>query len=563
MRQNDFVSLWNELRRKTFDEIRAISNDLRFLSTINLTTAWLENAIRRIDDIEARLFFDLDKQRARYHQKILEAALELCKQVIFEERERLSIQIDSRCKDLLVEIEDSPTKLSVEEIYPVVESVQKKVRDKLEELYETSTPQLMLQLPVESYIPDNNLRIEVQIVVENKQGRSPAESLELIVQEDFFVLDVPEIKLDESLRGGDQRILEIPLHLTPQAVESQTFSMSVYCQYRSRSEEIKQTDIEIFSIRLYSEEEFKEIENPYAVYAEGGIVGDPDMFFGREELIQNITTAIYKSRTQSKCIVVFGQKRSGKSSILHHLKRKLEKDALIIELDMGSLLDPHSSAPFIYQILWGILKKLKYAIEDCVDEGFSPLDLSFPNDHEFYGHQSPLTLFKDIFDKYRRQISKLDDWRGVRIIVLIDEFSYIYGQIVAGRIPELFMKNWKALLQENYFSAVLAGQDVMPKFKQRFPNEFGTTQDERVSYLKREDAIKLIDEPIRIGGRQGESRYRERAIERILDLFLTSLIMLDIYSKAMFRVFRSCESCPIDLNGKSLISQHLAVVSAR
>jgi len=80
------------------------------------------------------------------------------------------------------------------------------------------------------------------------------------------------------------------------------------------------------------------------------------------------------------------------------------------------------------------------------------------------------------------------------------------------------MRNWKALLQENYFSAVLVGQDVMPKFKQRFPNEFGTTQDERVSYLKRDDAIKLIDEPIRVGGRQGDSRFRERAIERILDL---------------------------------------------
>ena len=80
------------------------------------------------------------------------------------------------------------------------------------------------------------------------------------------------------------------------------------------------------------------------------------------------------------------------------------------------------------------------------------------------------------------------------------------------------MKNWKALLQENYFNAVLVGQDVMTKFKQRFPNEFGTTQDERVTYLKREDAIRLIDDPIRIGGRKGESRYRERAIERLIDL---------------------------------------------
>ncbi len=90
------------------------------------------------------------------------------------------------------------------------------------------------------------------------------------------------------------------------------------------------------------------------------------------------------------------------------------------------------------------------------------------------------------------------------------------------------MKNWKAILQENYFSAVLVGQDVMPKFKQRYPNEFGTTQDERVTYLKREDAVRLIDEPIRIGGRQGESRYREKAIDRIIDLTAGSPFYIQI-----------------------------------
>jgi len=90
------------------------------------------------------------------------------------------------------------------------------------------------------------------------------------------------------------------------------------------------------------------------------------------------------------------------------------------------------------------------------------------------------------------------------------------------------MKNWKALLQENYFSTVLVGQDYMPKFKLRFPNEFGTTQDERVTYLRREDAIRLIDEPIRIGGRQGESRYREQAIDTIFNLTAGSPFYLQI-----------------------------------
>ncbi|MBC8233248.1 tetratricopeptide repeat protein [bacterium] len=531
---DDFVRLWNELLRRKFDEWRAISSEFRFLTRVGLTTASLEAGIERLKSVNYRLFFNLDQERARQLQTIFETTLDLVKQVSFEEQERLCIQVNSRCDDLLREIEGSPTKLSVEELCPVVEAIQNKVEEYLEELYISSMPQLELRLPMESYVPDNNQQIEVQIVVANKIGRSPAESLELIVQEDenLFTVNKPEIKLDESLRGSEQRILELPIRVTHQALQSQTFSLPMYAQYCTRSGETKQTQIHNFSILLYPEEEFETIDNPYVEYAEAGIVEDPMMFYGRDELIDNITNAIQKSRSQSKSIVVFGQKRSGKSSILHHVKKKLEEIGNLLILDLGnigSILDEQSSASLLYQILWSILRKLEYAIEDMVeDKGLNPLDLTFPSDREFYSHPSPLVLFKDIFDRYRRKASKTEAWQNLQIVLLIDEFSYIYGQIVRGRIPELFMKNWKALLQENYFSVVLAGQDVMTKFKQRFPNEFGTTQDERANYLKRADAAKLIDEPIRIGGRQGESRYRERAIDLIIDLTAGSPFYIQI-----------------------------------
>ncbi|MBI1925421.1 tetratricopeptide repeat protein [Candidatus Poribacteria bacterium] len=531
---SDFVHLWDELRRKTSDERRNVSSELRFLNNFELTTAWLENGIKRIKSVEQRLFFDLDRQRIGHLQRILEVGVELCKQVTFEEREHwCRILLDDRCQKLLKEMEENPTQLSIEEIYPVIEALQKKIKARLQELYETSQPQPTLRLAYESYVPDNNQQVEVQVVVANKIGCSPAESLELIIPEDreFFSVGIPAVQLGESLRGGDQRILKISLRLTDHALKSQTFSLALYVQYGTRSGEIHQTPVENLSIRLYSADEFEEIESPYAAYAEGGVVGEPEMFFGREELIQNIAPAIQESRSQSKCVIVFGQKRAGKSSVLHHLKSLLEKerDLLILDLgNIGSILDKHSFVPLLYQILRGILKRLEYAIEDRVDDGFSPLDLSIPSDREFYNHPTPLVLFKDIFDNYKRLVAKREDWCGTRVVLLIDEFSYIYDPIITGKIPESFMKNWKALLQENYFNAVLVGQDVMPKFKQRFPNEFGTTQDERVTYLKQEDAVKLIDEPIRIGGRQGESRYRERAIERILDLTACSPFYIQI-----------------------------------
>ncbi|AEB09763.1 tetratricopeptide repeat protein [Desulfobacca acetoxidans] len=535
MKLNDFVTLWNMLQKKSAEAARNVSNEVRLLSNMEFTTASLENILQVIKKLSERPSIDLDQERMLQLRNIFETSLELCNQTTFEEKERLSLQIGNRCQDLLMEIENSPTKFSVEDLFPVIWEIKNKAASYLEELYKSSMPQLTLRLPVESYFPDNNQDIEVQIAVNNRIGCSPAEALELIIQqqehEAAFDLKVPDIKLDRSLRGAEQFILRVPLHLSKETINSQTFSLPVYTQYRTRSGEVISTSIKNFSIRLYSETEFEKIDNPYAAYAEGGIVGDPRMFYGREELIINVAKTIMESRLQSKCVVIFGQARAGKSSILHHLKTKLtsNKELLIIDIgNIGKILDDHSKIPLLYQILFEILRKLEYALEDKVSNGFASLGITIPSEKGFYEHHSPLSLFRNIFEKFRRSCEKSQEWRNSRIILLIDEFSYIYGYITAGSLPENFMKNWKALLQENYFSAVLVGQDVMPKFKQRFPNEFGIAQDERVTYLKREDAIKLIDEPIRIGGRQGESRYREKAMDRIINLTAGSPFYIQI-----------------------------------
>ncbi|HLG74817.1 MAG TPA: hypothetical protein VKX46_00300, partial [Ktedonobacteraceae bacterium] len=163
------------------------------------------------------------------------------------------------------------------------------------------------------------------------------------------------------------------------------------------------------------------------------------------------------------------------------------------------------------------------------DQGRPPLGLAFPNDLDFYDHPTPVSRFKELLIQFKRATSRTYGWHSKRIVLLIDEFSYLYGLIVQNRLPdEEFMKIWKSLLQDELFSAVLAGQDVMPKFKERFPNEFGIVQDQRVSYLKSEDAVLLIDEPIRIGGKTGKSRYREKAIERIVDLTAGSPFYIQI-----------------------------------
>jgi tetratricopeptide (TPR) repeat protein len=529
-RLDDFIETWKEVRRKFLDNYRMVASTLRITGELEIKVASLESNIEQLKSKTEHLILDLDQERFRQVLRILNLMLDLAKQDTFDDQDRLCLSIKLISREIIDEIENNPTKLAVEEIIPLLNVILTKINEWQENLYQSSIPQLNLRVPLESFTPDRQEQIEIQVVVENRRGCSPAETLELVLQEDQDLFQVihPSVKLDGSLRGGEQKILRIPVKVTSKAQQSETFSLPIYAQYTTRSGDTERTRVNSFPILLYSKDAFAEIRNPYAEYAEGGIVGNAQMFYGRKELIARVATTIRESYSQSKCVVIYGQKRAGKSSILYHLTKEIE-GVNILTLDVGNIastIDENSKIPVLYQILWSILRKLRNAIEDRIDVGYPELNLALPSDIEFYNHPTPLQYFVDLFGDFQRKALRVERWKQLRPVVLIDEFSYIFDQINKERLSSEFMKNWKALLQNNFFNAVLVGQDVMPKFKDRFPNEFGTTQDEQVSYLRRDDAIRLIEEPIRL--EDGGSRYREKAIERILDLTAGSPFYIQI-----------------------------------
>jgi hypothetical protein len=123
-------------------------------------------------------------------------------------------------------------------------------------------------------------------------------------------------------------------------------------------------------------------------------------------------------------------------------------------------------------------------------------------------------------------------WDAPRIVLLIDEFTYLFEYIKEGIVPKSFMRQWKALLELGVFAAVVVGQDSMPKFKQAFPNEFGVTHDERISYLPPESAMELAQQPVSI---EGQTRYRGRAIDRLLEYTAGSPFYLQIMCDHLVR----------------------------
>jgi len=240
------------------------------------------------------------------------------------------------------------------------------------------------------------------------------------------------------------------------------------------------------------------------------------MFYGRDEFIGTVAQSLLDA--DSKQVIIYGQKRSGKSSVLYHLKKKLEEHnkTFCVLFSLGDIIENLSSSTFYFKILSSIeeeLENLKLQNQDC------PQYIS-PTFKEFKEHPNPSDLFRKQMVLFKRECQKNKCWVNKKIIIMIDEFTYLYTAIRKGTTSDTIMKQWKAVTQnENAkFSVVLIGQDVVPTFKNEdyAKNAFGVIQDIRLTYLLKEDAIKLIEEPC-WDKEANSSRFIGKAIDTIID----------------------------------------------
>ena len=532
--QDDFDRLWNRLiREKVEKEAIILGKFDEIKSNFEFTTISLEVNIQHVKNIRSVLFFKLDHDYIDTLLELLAEALVLCNEISFEAQADRCNELEKRCTVLLTGIEKNPTSLSIEKIRPIIEVIQNRVDEHLKSLYETSRPKLELRLDSDTYTPKDE-KINVQIVIENEKGRMAANLLELIIQDNntLFSITDHEIKLGKSLRGGEQHIQKVILNLTDQ--DEKAFSLSFHVIYNtSEDKEPTPTQSETRRIRIGSEDKFKTIQNPYSVYAKGLEVDDDAMFFGRKELVNEIKNSIQNAGDHSKCVLVYGQYRSGKSSLRLYLKKRFMEDyseAPLLVVDLGNIdaiEDSASTNPFLYQLFDHIIKSLNKTIEDKVEKSnFSSLSYEFHQEsHSEESVKDTITQekFISIISDLKKALHK--EWGIQQVVLLMDEFQEIYDKILDEKLDPGFMKTWKGFLQKNLFSAVLVGQQVMAKFRDRFSNEFAAMQHKEVTYLTKNEAEQLITKPILV---DGQSRYRERSIERILELTACSPYYIQI-----------------------------------
>ena len=518
MTKDQFVEAWNSAREERLrDYTKTITKIVSLGDASGIEEA--VSLLQSLQDIKPKWLCNLDAMRLTDILTNIEPALSnYIKSSGFRNQESNYNNANGQIRQLIDNIYETPTKLSFEAIMPLMMKVQNLLSKSFDTVITMSEPRITMKLLSAETVVDENNIVSLQIAVSNHKDSSPIREVSLKVDntEDVNFVD-DDNTLYNALEGGDEHIFKLRVKVSTNVIEDKATDILVVCKYKN-ADKFKKSESRL-SLKLYSSEEFSPIENPYAPIADGGPVPiDSNMFFGREEFIGNIVNSIVAS--PSKQVIIYGQKRCGKSSVLNHLKKRLQDTGSMfcVFFSMGDIVQNLSEAAFYYKILSSIkqeLTNLEFDGIDVIPQYEIPVYSVFKQEDE----DNPLNSFMKYMIQFKLACKKTQGWEHKNLVVMIDEFTYLYTEIKNGHVSDSIMKQWKAVTQNEraQFSVVLVGQDVVPTFKKEdyARNAFGVIQDVRLTYLQESPARDLIIKPIL--DVNGESRYIGNAVTRIID----------------------------------------------
>ena len=220
---------------------------------------------------------------------------------------------------------------------------------------------------------------------------------------------------------------------------------------------------------------FKPIVNPYIV---GNPIRTPDMFYGRQDDFDFIKRKL-ETGDKSYVFVLCGERRSGKTSILFQILRgRLGSDFIPVLIDMQSMAGLKNEREFFEKFAFETQKYLKTRID--TDKYFKTSDSSFKAFSNF---------LNDVYTSNP----------GKHILFLIDEYELIESKVNEGSLTENFIPYLAGLLEsEMMISFIFTGSTILEDRENKiWQILFAKSLFRNVSYLSRDDCLRLIKEPVK------------------------------------------------------------------
>lgn len=517
--KDEFVEIWNKARDIRIRDYKNVVAQVKYIGKSS-TIEDVANQLLGLKEIKKDWMTALDVSRINIIiNNIVPALQTYIKSSGYRNKEANKNNANGQVQQLIEEINEGPTKLSYESMLPLLKRINQLITISFNEIIKMSEPKILIKLLSAETVVNEGNEVSIQISISNHKDSSPIKEVSVGIENTDLIstLEGSEI-LYNAIEGGESQIFKLRIRVSEEVLKQKAAALNVHCKYKNGNEQAESSSLQ--TLRLYSPTEYGLIDNPYAPIADGGPVPvDSRMFYGREEFISNIVDAIIKS--PSKQIIIYGQKRCGKSSVMLHLKKRLldTGKTFCIFFSIGEIINNLTEASFYYKILRTIQTDLEFAELDGFCESIPPFHLPNFADFKSEDEENPLNTFTKYMVKFKLACKQTPDWEDKSLVVMIDEFTYLYTEIKKGNISPSIMKQWKAVTQNEraQFSVVLVGQDVVPSFKKEdyARNAFGVIQDIRLTYLKETPARDLIEKPIL--DENGNSRYIGDAVAKIIE----------------------------------------------
>ncbi len=253
----------------------------------------------------------------------------------------------------------------------------------------------------------------------------------------------------------------------------------------------------------------QEIDSPY-------IIGVPlteqqEIFIGRAEISSRIEQLLLDRRRPP--LLLYGQRRVGKTSLLNNLGRLLPSTMIPLFIDLqGPASRSKNEAGFLYNLARSMQRSARQR------------EIELP----------PLTredLAVDPFSQFDEWLDEVEDALSPNLaLLMLDEFEVLAQALNNGRLEEApVLGMFRHLIQHRpRFKVMLSGSHTLDEF-QRWSSYLINVQVVHIGFLSESETLQLVAHPV-----QGFSlRYEPAAAQRVVALtnghpFLVQLLCAEI-----------------------------------
>jgi hypothetical protein len=283
-----------------------------------------------------------------------------------------------------------------------------------------------------------------------------------------------------------------------------------------------------------------EIVNPYIA---GSPVKGTEMFFGREDVFEFVRQAL-TGRHRDNVLVLYGQRRTGKTSVLYQMGRHLNARYLPIFVDLHGL-----ALEGISGFLWELTNHTTRVLHRDYQ-----IDLPRLNRVEFM--TDPRSHFENEFLS--------EAWSAIgdrHLLLMLDEAIRLQEQVRSGKLEKEIFEYLRHLMQHherlNFLFSLGSGLEEMEK---EYSFLFSGSLYKKISFLGQDAAANLIMLPVK-----DYYQVEPLAIKRILQItsghpYYTQLLCHSLFNLYQRRQMQRVQVEDVDAILDEVVERGLAVL---